>query len=68
MYTGANEFSSVFVELSQFQHVLEVVGHSGEDLFPVHVYNAYNNEKFIIKFVAFSLSSGSASFIVSPCK
>jgi len=68
MDTGSNKYLSVFVKLSQFRSVLDVVGHSGEDLFPRNVYNVYNNDKFIIKFVTFSLSSGSASFIVSPCK
>jgi len=39
-----------------------------KNFLPRDIYDAYNNNKFLIKFVAIGLSSESASFRVWPCK
>jgi len=45
-----------------------MVGNDSKNLLPQDIYNVYNDNKFLIKFVAIGLSSGSASFKVWPCK
>jgi hypothetical protein len=41
---------------------------NSKNLLPSDIYELYNKERFLIKFVAIGLSSGSASFKVWPCK
>jgi hypothetical protein len=68
VYGVSDKSSLVFVKLSSSLEVLKMVADHSENLLPSAIYDFYNQEKFLIKFVAIGVLSGSASFKVWPCK